>query len=117
MHIGKVVSSRTRIHALELRSATCFLTLIPPMPTWFHVDLRGTIPLSPPQQQLENNPNQKSKKLRTQKMGWDNFSNTHPHKEKNEITNNTCIKKLSILLPENSKKKYHCQIRRGLIET
>jgi hypothetical protein len=31
--------------------------------------------------ELENNPNQKSKKLHIQKMGWDNFGNTHHYKE------------------------------------
>jgi hypothetical protein len=47
-----------------------------------HVDLRGTIQLVPPQQQLENNPNQKSKN--PHKHGWDGTTLATPILIKNK---------------------------------
>jgi len=56
-------------HAAETESPTCFPTLIPSTPTWHCIVLQSRIPLSPSQQQLENNPNQKSKPAHNQR--WD----------------------------------------------
>jgi hypothetical protein len=47
-------------------------------------DVEQKIPLKEALE-LENNPNQKSKKLHIQKMGWDNFGTTHLYKEQKKV--------------------------------
>ena len=68
-----------------IRVATCLLILIPSIPTWRHVDLWVRISLSPSQPQLEKSPNQKSKHIHNQRMGWENLGAPHPHKEKKAV--------------------------------
>jgi len=40
----------------------------------------------PTPQQLQNNPNQKTKPPHNLNMGWEHTATTHPHKEKNALS-------------------------------